>query len=482
MVPGASEHDGEPDPPRSPPPVREVRTHVVAAGLPSRVHAAVLLRLTSSTGQSAWWDGAAYTARGHLPNGVLRAEVRALGRANDRPLVSGRIAPEQDEITVTVPVSCVIAGRVIHQDGAAVPNAPVGFRFEQGDLPVVDTDGGADAKRLAESSALVRSTITFPADENGRFVIAVRASERCTLTAFDGPTSSELATANSVTATAGDLDVVIRIELRPRIQLTVVDAAEQPVQGLQLRATRVGGPDAQGEGRTSVAARSHPDGRVDFRDLREGRYAIDLAPEKAARKGYSAIEPLTVETGRDDAVLRVRKGLSIRGVVVDAAGKPVEDAEIEAHPADASRVELTTVYALSAADGAFDLVGLAPGVVYELRAMSQEGTAGLLAEQSSGTTNARIELGERVAMRGKFERRFAGVRVELEHTDTGERLSAVVRSNGAVDLLGLLPGRHRIRAWRPGAERAPVELHEIEAVAAGRLVLDLGTAFEDQVR
>lgn len=469
--PASTEGDGEPEPAQSPSPIREVRTNVVAAGLPGRVHAVVLLT-SSGAEQSAWWDGAAYTARAHLPDGVLRAEVRPFGGAGaGGPLVSGRIAPEQDEITVTVPAACVVAGRVIDQNGAAVPNAPIQYRS----IALIQTRSVGDPQSVEEEVRTGAGSVQT--DASGRFVIAVPRGSDCTLDAFEGRIRSELATSATVTADAGDTDVVIRIRWRPRIQLTVLDAAEQPVQNLQLRATWVGGPETAGEGRTSVAARSHTNGRVDFRDLREGRYAIDLAPEKAARKGYSAIESLTVETGRDDAVLRVRKGLSIRGAVVDSSGKPVEDAEIEAHPADASRVELTTVYAISAADGTFELVGLAPGVVYELRAMSQEGTAGLLTEQSSGTTNARIELGERVAMRGRVDRRYAGVRVELEHTDTGERLSGTVRSNGAVDLLGLRPGRHRVRVWRPGEDRARAELAEIEARPAGRLALDLEQAF-----
>ena len=123
----------------------------------------------------------------------------------------------------------------------------------------------------------------------------------------------------------------------------------------------VGYKDSEGFGFGRIQARIDERGRYCFGELPGGSYRL-----WAGEKGFAHGAELRLDLQDGEQLLDVDLTLdtepSIRGVIVDSLGQPVESASVHAWAPDPAKTGYTSVtYALPALDGSFELCGLEPG-------------------------------------------------------------------------------------------------------------------------
>ena len=190
-----------------------------------------------------------------------------------------------------------------------------------------------------------------------------------------------------------------------------------------------------------------------------------------ARQG----EKTTIEAGKTSTVKLVVESQSgsIKGVVIDALGKPVPDAfishvrESDAAGAGASRVSTTrwgwgsTRPVLTAVDGAFALTDLGPGK-YTLRAFRKGGGEALAEHVAVGTTNARLQIKPTGSIEGTVTVAGGAPPTELSITvhdvTTGfDRTEKFFRTEGRFGVRDLPAGHFHVSARAAGGQ-AKIEL------------------------
>ncbi|MFQ5845811.1 MAG: carboxypeptidase-like regulatory domain-containing protein, partial [Planctomycetota bacterium] len=136
---------------------------------------------------------------------------------------------------------------------------------------------------------------------------------------------------------------------------TVVDEAGTPVPGVGVRlgAAEAASPDgAVGMVGRPRSAQTDEEGRFRIRGLAGERYRVHVASSD-----WVAAETPEVSVGDLDVRIVVHKGLSIAGTVLDAGGRPVPQAVVQAESASTGK----TGYAVSGEDGTFEIGGLVEG-------------------------------------------------------------------------------------------------------------------------
>jgi hypothetical protein len=107
------------------------------------------------------------------------------------------------------------------------------------------------------------------------------------------------------------------------------------------------------------------DGRFAFPRLQGGTYELKVGPPRWGGQGgrWAPIDPIEIEivdgVKADPLEIRLAPALKLAGVVVDGAGAPLAGARVYAFSHAGGEVRPTT--ARAGADGAFELLGLAPG-------------------------------------------------------------------------------------------------------------------------
>ncbi len=106
----------------------------------------------------------------------------------------------------------------------------------------------------------------------------------------------------------------------------VVDSKDQPIQGAVVYPIRLyGGGTTHRDTRSSVT--TGPDGTFEITDLNPMEYRLSASAE-----GYCNAESdsFLLKAGKsvDNIVIRMEEGMSVQGVVVNAAGQPVSNAQI----------------------------------------------------------------------------------------------------------------------------------------------------------
>lgn len=151
--------------------------------------------------------------------------------------------------------------------------------------------------------------------------------------------------------------------------------------------------------------------------------------------------PKTLVVDRDlsGVVFHVRDGLTLRGVVVDADGKPVPAATVVALSSDSS-ADRPPRSAVTLDDGSFVMVGLVTGT-FELRVQAEnapplDGPGRIeVTEAPSSPLRLVLEPSGRVHGHVVDEHGVAVVGATVESMNGGER--AVTRSDGSFDLAGV---------------------------------------------
>lgn len=156
----------------------------------------------------------------------------------------------------------------------------------------------------------------------------------------------------------------VAIEVGTSVDGTVVDELRVPVAGADVWLSR--GSDAR-NGR--VVARTDGDGRFRLRDLRGARWLAARAAGHAPSRAYEMAE-LAGETVSIELRLRGAGG-ALEGLVLDPAGAPAADAEVELYDPNRNAVERDVdgtrlspspkLVTRTRDDGGFALRGIEPG-------------------------------------------------------------------------------------------------------------------------
>ncbi len=228
-------------------------------------------------------------------------------------------------------------------------------------------------------------------------------------------------------------------------------------------------------GRTTTDA----GGRFRFRRLAPGTFAVHVRGRKDAGVTHSDVRLDGIELRADErhdlGAIVLGAGGSVRGVVVDAEGRPVERAAIFFRAED-GRLDASVTDTLSGPDGSFTRDGLSPGR-YRVQAKALGyGVGGDSAAVIEGrTSSVRIVLPSgaslRVAVIDADGRPVAGARIEVRDA-AGEMVSDLVGPSdlvsgfrmgdpapGVVLVTGLAPGRHAVTATHPEHGPATASVH-----------------------
>ena len=191
-------------------------------------------------------------------------------------------------------------------------------------------------------------------------------------------------------------------------------------------------------------------------------------------------------------VLKLTPAVTLAGVVVDAADRPLAGVQIVA---DISRGGTHPGFAVaqSRADGGFRLSGLRPGTVYQLIAtregFSRTALAAPTAPAGRSSALVRIVMREGKTVFGRVTNEtgqpIVGAEVRLTNAGIGRSLTAVSGEEGRFEFRHLDAGTCHVLARAKGYSYASLSRIEIPAEATafdlGTLTLLVGAAIEGQV-
>ena len=239
----------------------------------------------------------------------------------------------------------------------------------------------------------------------------------------------------------------------------VVEVLVTAYRGLYIGG-RVVGPDGgaiQGKAHVSGFCRetgvrsstqSRAGGRFWLGPLVPGEYVLSGGPIGDS-EGLTRSNTVTAVDGQDDVVLRLGRGGSIRGRVVDALSAEGLISEVHVSPVDPSLG--WGLLSSTRSDGNFDFNGLPPGI-YQAVARTADERIGL-------RTGFEIRAGEETA--GVEVRVESGAAVELHHGGEEPYLTFRLRSDGRqVAFDTIEPGSTARKAVLPGAVTVEVRLED----------------------
>jgi len=275
-----------------------------------------------------------------LPGVVYRgpfASVRA-SKHGYAPGESLRFDPREDvEVEVALRRAVAVRGRVIDEEGAAVPRARVG-----------------PAARLGPS--------TFT-DSRGAFLLHLKEGEDELIASHPDYRSAAARIEAGMTLTLS------RAPPRAWLRGRVANGSGEPIAGAAIFVSP-----------PSVRAMTDVDGRYEILDLRTRRASVTVG---AAGHRTEHVKALELPAERDFVL---RPGLAIEGRLVDHRGEAVAGANVNAGPA----------VAMPGADGRFRLEPLAPGA-YTVRASFPRGPWRPTVERdgvAAGATDVELRLPE----------------------------------------------------------------------------------------
>ena len=197
------------------------------------------------------------------------------------------VAAGTEGITITVGLAQEIEGVVVDMSGTPVQ----GVQIQAQPMP-----GSTGTQRWSSSR------------QGGTFKITRLApgSYQLTFTA-----TGRFATQTIADIAAGSVGVTVQMFVGEFIAGKAVDSEGQPVVGSQIHARPIhGGP--------SSYATTDKEGKFKIVGLEAGPHTLTAM---ANQQGYLLDEPVEAKTGKEDVKLVLRLGLSVRGQIVDTAGK-----------------------------------------------------------------------------------------------------------------------------------------------------------------
>lgn len=410
-----------------------------------------------------------------LAAGTYRARVSAPGYVDGLSAAFTQAADAAGAVKVSLFPGSALAATILDNDHQAIPDAEIclelhGWREYP---PPAFGDGLLDDGRHC-----------FETDGRGQMITPVLP-----LGEFDLEISSEGRVPRKLTlALERDFEAQIwRLERGGGIKGRVVDSQGNPVTNVIVRARH---RELEAEAENS----GNDKGVFELSGLVSGPWSVRIEPQDAA---VMLRDGIVVEAGavRDLGVLRTQPGLSVSGVVLDAAGDPVGDAKIELRRSDRFGRVLRTVE--SDKEGRFVAAGLGEAAL-DLFVDAPEGYAcTLLEDVEPPTQELEIELEETGTVCGRVltedGRVAAGTSLravpdELDALDRyAEKLRATTRDvdpgGGAFCIEDVHPGLVSVSAraagYRPA--EASVEVLAGQEAASVELILEEGLSLSGTV-
>lgn len=282
---------------------------------------------------------------GHLTPGMKRIVVTKAGYAADG--VNGYTVQETDanaELKFVLSRGFAIHGRVLDARtrlpiaGAEVASRPLSmledpaapsrdYRAAASDgdesaLAALRLEAAGQAARTAAFRERVLLNLSTKTDEQGAFVLDGLMEARYQLVA----SANGFQKHQGISASAGDRDVLLDLIPSARIEGRCIDAVTgRPVQQFELALS----PTADAfvfpiQGRQSF---DDPEGRFSFTDARAGDHFL-LCRAAGYAGGVAGPYAVVPEGLVSDVVVRMERGATVKGRVVDSGGGPVGRAEV----------------------------------------------------------------------------------------------------------------------------------------------------------
>jgi uncharacterized GH25 family protein len=369
------------------------------------------------------------------------------------------------KVTVALRSGAPVSGKVM-AEGRPVAGARVVY------VGASDWTASGDEQLDAVITA-ADGTFAFPAMPAGSYRFVARHPP-------EAPGSSAIVTLDGTTPKT---EVLVELAPGATVRGVVVDAGGAPVPAARVRV----GIDAQ---------TPFGDGPRQAYTDDSGRFAIAGLPRRALlavavhEAGSSATVPVDTSAGDVDKLeLRLDHTGQIAGVVVDAAGEPLEGVQVSAGPDFSGRGDRGAFsqwrlrgfpQELTDSAGHFALTGLAPGT-YRVRAnrarAASRGRAwaaeGIVAE--TGKTDLRIVLPPEGAVTGKLA--FAdGTPPGAFVVSVGFSQESFLGGDGTFVVDGLAPGQTRLGVRGPGFDSKGVDVtvESAKTVDVGTITVNKG--------
>jgi len=364
-------------------------------------------------------------------------------------------------------------------------SAPVVLRLRRATRVIVDVRSRRDDRPIAGALVEVRALAIASAltDDHGRATLrGVRGGWHVLHVTAAGyaSTSTELAIAEIA---SGEISTVVHLSEGVAVEGTVVGVDGTPIEGARVVAEQVSrwsdGSDVSLDGVLSDA---------------KGRWRLGGLPREslrliARRSGYApgATPPIPLADGeRTGIVITLERGARLTGRTVDANGAAVPGAEVRVVAGNNAirraacdrdgRFAIDGVPRMRAHVAAFGDAGSSPIALVDLQHGDKDITLTLSATSSitgvvvtskgEPVAEARV-----VAVPRANDDRLARVDARLRG-----QLGAIADDDGAFKLTGLVPGAYHLRAIRPGAPSALLEMKQGVLVETGstdaRVVVD----------
>jgi len=259
------------------------------------------------------------------------------------------------------------SGHIRLQPGFAVR----GVVFDAAGHPVSGVAVHAAAREADDP--FVYSAYTATTDAEGRFVLPQLPKKEMMVWAGDlagdpdeirGAIFAPRRASEVVHMRPGDPEVTLRYRPRPKVRVRILDPEGHPVSEASIAVD-------QEEWSSYQSYRTDAEGWMEVETPDNDQPFSLTVVDASSPTGHllRAVAPAwqVCEKGTREVTLRLETGLSLRGRVVDAAGKPIVGAMVEAQPTKPppSLDDLVVCYfdphATTGADGHFEIQGLLPG-------------------------------------------------------------------------------------------------------------------------
>ncbi len=428
-----------------------------------------------------------------LPEGLVFAAAPGFLGKNGKTS-GGRVA------TLTLQPRLRVAGVVVDEAGRPVAGARLKATF---------LNGSRVSAGVAGSGGFARS------DPSGRFLLRSLAAgaiyELRTEREGFAPARQELPP-HQAGAPVPELRIVLRAG-RTAFGV-VIDAGRRPVAGAQAALQPAAPTDPRARTRallTRPERYSGPPtdaaGRFELKDLPAGTFDLVVRG-----RGFAplTVPALAIPEGKgavDLGTVMLAPGATVRGLVVDAGGNPVEGAEVRAKPAKRDLIQMIAVRdsgpadTVSGADGSFALEDRSPGESLDLAvshpgygpasvpgvAVPREGPVRVVLQATSRVSGRAVDPdGKPVAGAGIYLSEMETQSIEGDSflTPSGRSHRGVTDDEGGFALDDVSPGPISLYGEAPHRQRAELKSLEVKAgqdLAGLEVVLPPAAAVEGKV-
>ncbi len=314
---------------------------------------------------------------GPVPAGdhMLLVEARGYSAKNVEAPISGR-NEDEDLGDIVLEIGLAIAGRVTNESGAPIAAAAV----------------TASQPGRGMMSATGDGLVVAETDEEGRFILAGLSPGAQEVRA----TASGYGNSKPVRVEPGTTGLTLTLKLAGSIRGAVVDPESRPVTSFVARAR-----SSEARGILPVTVQD-AEGVFVVDGVPEGEYAVEITSPAFVPEAISSVR-VSGGTVTEIGTIRLRRGGSVEGTVVDASADPVPGATIQAFGPGPRAYRMEESGASSDRQGRFHLGGLMDGkvmVVASHPGYAETRLEDVAVDSSSGPSQVEIVLRSGGALEG----------------------------------------------------------------------------------